>query len=121
MTAHQMSLEAEAARHNVHLPGLRVGANLTIEERYSEWRATDDGALVYSELRRRALDLVRRGWTHYSHKALIEAIRYSRDIKVGPSGGFRIQDHYTSRLARELMASEPRLAGFFETRALRAA
>jgi len=116
-----MSLEAEAARHNVNLPGLRVGRILTIEERFAEWRATDDGALVYAELRRRALDLKRRGWPTYSHKALIEAIRYSRDMRTGPVGGFAINDHMSSRLAREVMADEPLLAGFFQVRALRAA
>lgn len=120
MTDHQLTLETEAARHNVHLPGLRLARHLTIQERYEAWRATDDGALVYAEVRRRALALVARGWAHYSHKALIEAVRYARDFRVGPLGGFKVNDHMASRLARELMADEPRLACFFETRELRA-
>lgn len=117
----QLSLD-EAALHstrNITQPGLRVGRYLTIQERYEEWRVTTDGRLVFYELRRRALTLHDRGWRHYSHKAIIETIRYDRNIKVGPDNGFKINDHYTSRLAREVMDSTPALRGFFEVRELR--
>jgi len=114
-------LNERAAATNTVLPGLRVGRLLTIGERYAEWRGTSDGRLVFDEMRRRARGLRERGWTHYSHKAIIETIRYDRAIAVGPTGGYKINDHFASRLARELMGDYPDLAGFFETRELRSA
>jgi hypothetical protein len=115
------ALDRFAASETTVLPGLRVGRLLTIGERYAEWRATPDGRLVFDEMRRRARGLRERGWTHYSHKAIIETIRYDRAVAVGPANGFKINDHFASRLARELMADYPDLAGFFETRELRSA
>lgn len=105
---------------NVNLPGLRVGRHLTIQQRFEEWLATRDGQLVYGEVIARALLLRERGWTHYSHKAIIESIRYDHNIRVGPEAGFKINDHYSSRIARRLMTEYPSLDGFFETRELRA-
>ena len=110
----------DAARSNTVLPGLRIGRLLTIQQRYDEWRETEDGRLVFRELCDRAWTLREAGWKHYSHKAIIETIRYDRAIKVGPSGGFKINDHYSSRLVREAIAVWPELDGFFETRELRA-
>lgn len=105
---------------NITQPGLRVGRYLTIQERYDEWRITFDGQVVFKELVVRALKLKHAGWRHYSHKAIIETIRYDQAIKVGPDGGFKVNDHYASRMAREAMAMYPDLAGFFEIRELKA-
>jgi hypothetical protein len=94
----------------------------SIDERYAAWRRTTDGQTVFREVLTRAIRLRARGWTHYSVKALIEAIRYDRDVALGPSAdgsGFKINDHYSSRLAREVIASDGSLRGFFETRELR--
>jgi len=114
----QLSLDSIEA--NVDQPGLRVGRYLSIQERYREWRGTDDGDTVFREVVDRATRLQARGWRHYSHKAIIETIRYDRAIHVGPDGGFKVNDHYSSRIAREVMAKYPHLAGFFEVRELRA-
>lgn len=105
---------------NTVLPGLRIGRFLTIQERFEEWLDTDDGRIVWRQFIARARALRDRGWKHYSHKAIIETIRYDRDIKVGPENGFKINDHYTSRIARRAMAAYPDLDGFFEVRELRA-
>lgn len=105
---------------NVSQPGLRVGANLTIQQRFEEWLETTDGQEVYWLLVKRARRLLRNGWKHYSHKAIIETIRYDRDVKVGPENGYKINDHYSSRLARRAMAQYSYLDGFFEVRTLKA-
>jgi hypothetical protein len=91
----------------------------SIQQRFDEWMLTRDGYLVYSELVLRALALRKRGWRHYSHKAIIETIRYDRNIQVGPEDGFKINDHYASRLVRRAIAEYSDLDGFFETRELR--
>lgn len=109
----------QAARANIVQPGLRVGRYLTISQRFDEWMTTTDGQIVYDELVRRARLLRERGFGHYSHKAIIEAIRYDRNLDVGPSHGFKINDHFSSRLARLAMREHPFLRGFFEIRELR--
>ncbi len=92
-----------------------------LQERYEEWRATPDGQVVYQYIRDAALRLHRRGWRHYGVKALAEAARYEWSLQVGPDvEGFRVNNNWTSRLARDLMANEPALVGFFELRELRA-
>lgn len=91
----------------------------SIGEQFEEWIRTGDGRKVFAELVTRAKYLRRIGWKHYSHKAIIESIRYDNAISVGPDHGFRINDHYTSRLARLAMDVYPELDGFFEVRELR--
>jgi len=91
-----------------------------IEVAFRRWLRTPDGQLVYRECRDRALALRRRGWRHFSIRPIWEAIRYDWAIRVGPEDGFKLNDHYHSRMARLLMDTEPELEGFFEVRRLRA-
>lgn len=101
-------------------PGLRAGGHLTLQERFTEWLETPDGRFVEQWVTSRALDLQRRGFEHYGIAALWEAARYSRDVQVGPNAGFKLNNDFRSRLARQIMLNEPRLAEFFETRVLTA-
>lgn len=91
----------------------------SIDERYAEWRLTHDGRTVRDEFYRRVRDLLRRNWRAYSHKAIIENIRWDRAVKVGPQDGFKINDHFTSRIARDCVDEHPELEGFFDLRELR--
>jgi hypothetical protein len=116
----QTTLEDRFRALELTQPGIRHGRYLTIQQRFHEWLGTPDGRLVYRELVDRAMRLRRQGWRHYSHKAIIETIRYDRNVQVGPDAGFKINDHYTSRLGRKAMAEYPDLDGFFEVRELRA-
>lgn len=120
ITAGQMALDDLRVQRNVATPGLRVGAHLTIQQRFEEWLETDDGRFVSRWVRNTALGMRRRGFAHYGIGALWESARYARDVQVGPSGGFKLNDHFRSRLARRLMAEVPELDGFFETRRLTA-
>jgi hypothetical protein len=106
---------------NTVLPGLREGRWLTIQQRFEEWLATPDGQAVYRAIVERARRLKDRGWTHFGIKALWEAARYDRALVVGPSGGFKLNNDYTSRIARRIMEDDPaEFEGFFEFRELRA-
>lgn len=101
-------------------PGLRVGRYLTLDQQYAEWRATADGATVYNAVHAAALRLRRRGFHHYGIAALFEAARYDEALRVGPDGqGFKLNNNWRSRMARELGA-DPELAGFFTMRELTA-
>jgi len=92
----------------------------TIQERFEEWLSTADGQHVYAEVISRANALRARGWTHFAIGAIWESIRYDRSVAVGPEDGFKLNDHYRSRMARRVIADVPRLDGFFELRELRA-
>lgn len=115
-----MTAEPTLWGQDVVLPGLRPGAHLTIQQRFDEWLLTPDGQSVYEAVRFRAYALRARGWDHFGIGALWEGVRYDRSVQVGPEGGFRLNDHFRSRLARRLMDDHPALAGFFETRRLSA-
>lgn len=88
----------------------------SLQDRFDQWLATEDGQAVYTNVRDRALALRRRGWRHYGIAALVEAARYDAALVVGPDEPWRINNSYRSRLARRLMSDHPELAGFFETR-----
>jgi hypothetical protein len=91
-----------------------------IQTKYDEWRASPDGEAVYANVRERAMRLRERGWKHFGIKALWEAARYDHALRVGPdAAGVKVNNNYTSRIARELMDNEPGLAGFFEVRILK--
>lgn len=91
-----------------------------LDDQYGAWRRTEDGQEVYTNVRDRALRLRARGWQHFGIKALWEAARYDRALAVGPdAAGFKMNNNLHSRMARELMASVPELADFFELRRLR--
>jgi hypothetical protein len=93
----------------------------TIQVKYEAWRATPDGETVYEAVRDAALRLRRRGFVHYGISALYEAARYTYSLRVGPDAeGWKLNNNWRSRMARELMTDEPELADFFELRTLRA-
>lgn len=119
MTA-QLTLDQLAAARNIDRPGLRIGRHLSLSERYQEWRATADGQAVYAHIRREALWLRERGRSHYAIATLWEVARHHFTAQLATDAGFRLNNDYRSLLAREVMASHPELAGFFETRELRA-
>ena len=73
---------------------------------------------VYPEFVQIAKDLRTAGRERYSADAICHVIRYFRDTR-GASDGFKVNNDYTSRLARKAMAEHPELAGFFETRELK--
>lgn len=93
----------------------------TLQERYEEWRLSSHGKAVIAAVTEAALRLRRRGFAHYGIAALFEAARYTYALRVGPDAeGFKLNNNWRSRLARDLMAEYPELEGFFELRELRA-
>jgi len=92
---------------------------VTLEGRFRAWLRTDNGLAVYLEVRDRALNLRRAGIEHYGIAAIFESARFDR-VRLGlDAEGFRLNNSYRSRLARQLMDDYPELDDFFETRGLR--
>lgn len=72
---------------------------------------------VYPLFVQHALDLVRRGVTHYSADAICHVIRFHRITAGRDSAGYKVNNVFTALLARKAMAEHPaELGGFFETR-----
>lgn len=91
----------------------------TIEERFAEFHANNPD--VYTELVRLARRAKARGHRRMGIELCFGALRWNRFMSTTGEGGFKLNDHFTSRYARLLMAQEPDLADFFETRELRSA
>lgn len=81
---------------------------------------------VYDALRALALRVKRKGKAHYSIKALYETLRLSSILSfegfwIHNNGGHPkdtlLNNNYTALYARLLMQQEPKLKGFFQTRA----
>lgn len=92
----------------------------SIQERFEAWieRHPD----VYEEFKRISRALLVRKKRRYGSKAIVEVLRFER-IMSGrdEQEPFKLNNNYTSRLARKLMDEDPRFVGFFETRELRTA
>lgn len=77
---------------------------------------------VYTELREHALELRRKGRTHYGIKALFEVVRFHRALQTTDKcKEWKINNNYSALYARLLMDNEPELRDFFRTRIRRAA
>ena len=90
----------------------------TIQQRYEAWR--DANEWILPTLARLLDDWSAHGGRRVGVKAACEWLRffYARRIETSD---FRVNNSYTSRLARDLIAAYPHLAGVIETRELRAA
>jgi hypothetical protein len=87
---------------------------MTNEERFRRFH--EENPAVYLWLRRMAVNMVKAGWKHYSIKTLWEVLRWRSDIARDPKEKWKLNNSYHAFYARELMARNPELAGFFETR-----
>jgi len=84
---------------------------------YDRWQAFNyANPTVIVELTDMARRLKARGVEHYGIGALWEVLRYQRLVTDDPTSNFKLNDHYRAYYAREIMARNPDLEGFFATR-----
>jgi hypothetical protein len=90
----------------------------TIQMRYEEWREANPWVLP--RLARLLDEWAALGQKRVGVKAAAEWLRmeYARELK---SHNFAVNNSYTSRIARDLIARYPHLGDVIETRELRAA
>lgn len=112
MSAEQLTLDLA----QLVTPDLEPEA--TIQQRYEAWR--DANPWILPALARLLDDWSAHGGRRVGVKAALEWMRffYARQIK---SSDFRVNNSYSSRVARDLIAAYPHLASVIETRELRAA
>ncbi len=72
--------------------------------------------IVYEELCKIAFGLLDRGRSRYGISGLFEVLRWKRAMFTVADPDFKLNNNFRAFYARLLMASEPRLAGFFEVR-----
>lgn len=93
-------------------------AEATIEERFLAFHEANPH--VYRSLVALARQMRAGGRARVSIKLLIERLRWEYAMRTTrPEGEYAINNDYTSRYARLIMASNPDLAGIFELRRLR--
>jgi len=69
---------------------------------------------IWAEFESIALDLIKRGRTHYSAYAILEVIRHHTIING--SDEFKVNNNYRSGYARKFAAKYPKYRRFFELR-----
>jgi hypothetical protein len=75
---------------------------------------------VYEYLMRLTREVQDRGFKHYGVKALWERLRWHFQIEKGMGEDFKLNNNFSSRYARKIIAAHPELEDFFELRCLRA-
>lgn len=81
------------------------------------WTWLDDNWHVYRAVVNTAREARRRGITRWSVCAIVEVLRWESAVRQNAPGvHLKINNNARPWLARLIMAREPDLAGFFETR-----
>jgi len=90
----------------------------SIQQRFDEFHQANPH--VYAELVKLARRAKARGEQKVGIELLFAVCRWRRMMATSDSSsGFKLNDHYTSRYSRLIMAQERDLDGFFETREIR--
>lgn len=96
-------------------PAQEAPGRLTIQERFELYdQAHPEVWELFCEFAEMAR---RRGRSRYSARAILQRIRWEREIEQEADEPFKISNLWSSRYARKLLESDPeRWAGFFEFR-----
>lgn len=70
---------------------------------------------ICEHFERIALQMVARGFKHYSARTIIHVMRHHTDLHDGTSA-FKINDHISPALSRWFLGRHPELPEFFEVR-----
>ena len=91
----------------------------SIQESYERWKAKNPGVIDLFD--RFAMEASGRR-KRVGVKLLAERVRGEVNITINRTGEvFRINNNYTSRIARDLITRHPEMDGVIETRCLRSA
>lgn len=82
------------------------------------WEWHKENPMVYEMFERFTFDAIRSGRQHYSHWAIVNRIRWDREIETR-GGDFKISNDYIGFYARLFHAKHPRYDGFFRLKQLK--
>jgi hypothetical protein len=83
------------------------------EARFAEFDAANPD--VWRLFERFTLELIRRGFEHYSSDAVLHRVRWETAVSA-KDGTFKIDNNWTPYFARKFHSHYPQYAGFFRTR-----
>ena len=89
-------------------------AGLSIDERFARFHAANPH--VYERLKEMARLAKSRGRSRFAIATLFEVLRWERVLSTDTDESLKLNNNYRALYARLLMAQEPDLEGFFETR-----
>lgn len=98
-------------------PSVRIGGEGTTKERFEQFH--EDNPHVYAILVNISREGKRRGISRWSIAGAFEVARYERKFSTSDET-FKIRNDFKPHYARLIMAKEPDLDGFFETREMTA-
>ena len=93
--------------------------NLELEQRkksWWEWHKTNPN--VWNMFERYTLEAIQSGRKHYSHWAIVNRIRWNKEIET-KGGDFKISNDYIGFYARLFHAKYPEHDGFFKLKPLK--
>jgi hypothetical protein len=93
-----------------------VAERASIDERFEVWLAENPEA--WAVIRRFAYEALRSGRNRFGIRAIMERVRWHINIETNGDETFKLNNDYNSRMARKLIAEEPRFDELFETRRL---
>jgi len=71
---------------------------------------------VWALFVRFSLEMIERGYSHYSAQSVIERIRWEKDAGSDGTTAFKINNNFTAFYSRAFMRVYPQYEGFFRTR-----
>jgi vacuolar-type H+-ATPase subunit E/Vma4 len=92
----------------------------TIDQRFAEFDSANPH--IYRRIIEMLAEAKRRGKTRIGIKMLLEALRWEEFLRIDrDAGDYRINNSFSSRYARKVIAERPDLGALLETRRLLAA
>lgn len=93
----------------------------TLDDRFLDWIHSPDGGEVSNKFIRLAIAMKRSGFKQYGAKGIVERLRWHFEMKQRKTGGeeYKINNNYTSRLARFAEERCRELECFFNKRQLK--
>jgi hypothetical protein len=72
--------------------------------------------LAWNLFQRFTLELIERGFAHYSSDAVLRRVRWETAVSTTDNSGFKVNNNLTAFYARRFHEQHPAPAGFFRTR-----
>lgn len=91
----------------------------TLQERFDKF--IEEHPEAWEQFVKRTNQIIARGITHYSAKAIIEILRFHSLVDGRDKEPWKINNDYTAYFARKWQQEYPEHADFFETRTLKSA
>ena len=92
-----------------------IEAETALKKKFREFH--DNNPRVWELLQRFTLEVINKGFKHYSVKAVFERIRWHTDVETSDPE-FKLSNNHTAYYSRMFMDKYPEHEGFFRTNRL---